>query len=33
LKRRVTLAQIEERIQLYGKFFQEWGTPVPSQAT
>jgi DNA/RNA-binding domain of Phe-tRNA-synthetase-like protein len=29
LKRRVTLAQIEERIQLYGKFFQEWGYACP----
>jgi DNA/RNA-binding domain of Phe-tRNA-synthetase-like protein len=29
LKRRVTLAQVEERIQLYDKFFQEWGYPCP----
>ena len=29
LKRRVTLAQMEERIQLYDKFFQEWGYPCP----
>jgi len=29
LKRRVTLAQIEERIHLYDKFFQEWGYPCP----
>ena len=29
LKRRVTLAQIEERIHLYDKFFQEWAYPCP----
>ena len=29
LKRRVTLAQIEERIHLYDEFFQEWGYPCP----
>ena len=29
LKRRVTLSQIEERIHLYDKFFQEWGYPCP----
>jgi hypothetical protein len=29
LKRRVTLAQIEERIHLYDKFFQEWWYPCP----
>jgi DNA/RNA-binding domain of Phe-tRNA-synthetase-like protein len=29
LKRRVTLAQIEERIHLYDEFFQEWRYPCP----
>jgi DNA/RNA-binding domain of Phe-tRNA-synthetase-like protein len=29
LKRRVTLAQIEEGIHLYDEFFQEWGYPCP----
>jgi len=29
LKRRVTLAQIEERIHLYDEFFQEWGYSCP----
>jgi DNA/RNA-binding domain of Phe-tRNA-synthetase-like protein len=29
LKRRVTLAQMEERIHLYDEFFQEWGYACP----
>ena len=29
LKRRATLAQIEERIHLYEEFFRDWGYPCP----
>jgi len=29
MRRRVNLAQIEERIKLYDQFFQEWGYPCP----
>ena len=29
LKRRITLAQIEQRIGLYDQFFREWGFPCP----
>ena len=29
MKRRATLAKLEERIHLYDQFFQEWGYPCP----
>jgi len=29
MRRRATLAQIEERINLYDQFFKEWGYPCP----
>jgi DNA/RNA-binding domain of Phe-tRNA-synthetase-like protein len=29
MRRRVSLAQIEERIDLYDRFFKEWGYPCP----
>ena len=29
MRRRASLAQIEERVNLYGRFFKEWGYPCP----
>jgi DNA/RNA-binding domain of Phe-tRNA-synthetase-like protein len=29
MRRRISLAQIEERINLYDQFFKEWGYPCP----
>jgi DNA/RNA-binding domain of Phe-tRNA-synthetase-like protein len=29
MRRRANLAQLEERIDLYGRFFKEWGYPCP----